>query len=85
MNVKLKKMGVQLIPMESIEMKFWKAIRTVINGMAVFNCYQLEEEHGLTITHLDQDEVADGEYDLPLKPLDFFPETTGLNFYEGVI
>lgn len=85
MMVKLKHMGVQLVPLENIEPKYWMAVKTVINGSAVFQHYLLTEEHGLTMSILDQDIVTDGEYDLPVKPLDFFPETTGYNYNDEVL
>lgn len=82
MKVKLTHLGKAFIPMESIDMKYWKNVKNVHDGKAVFEMYQVEEPHGFTMTHYDQDVVPDGEYDLPLTIADFAPEDVGVNTLE---
>lgn len=84
MKVKLKHLGKMFIPMTSIDTKFWTKVKNVIGGMAIFNHYQIEEAHGLTISHVTQDDVPDGEYDLPLQIQDFFPEDRGVSLMEAM-
>lgn len=85
MRVKLERTGSQLIPVESLSPKQLLSVREVVGGMAVFRSYRVTEEHGLHLDIIDEDEVPDGEYDLPYKPMDFFPVTTGMQYWEAII
>lgn len=60
-----------MIPILSIEAQYWKNIKHPVGESAMFYHYQVEGVGGLTMSHLDQDEVPDGEYDLPLSIEDF--------------
>ena len=75
MKCKLTKLGVLMIPILSIETQYWKAIKHPVGESAMFYHYQIEGPGGFTKSHLDQDEVPDGEYDLPLTIDDFVCET----------
>lgn len=63
-----------MVPILSIEAQYWKNIKHPVGESAMFYHYQVEGAGGLTMSHLDQDEVPDGEYDLPLSIEDFVCE-----------
>ena len=71
MKCKLTKMGVQFLPILSLDQMYWKGIRNTVGETVPFNVYQIEGPGKMTLTHVTQDQVDNGEYDLPLKIQDF--------------
>lgn len=60
-----------MFPITSLEPRYWTKVKHVITGNVIMNSYQIEGPGGLTLGHVTQDEVPNGEYDLPLEPKDF--------------
>lgn len=71
MKVQLKHMGVVFIRLDNIDPKYLMAIKHIQGESAVFQHYAIINSHGAQLSHLDQDKVEDGEYDLPLTDMDF--------------